>query len=180
MPIPKLLDLEEAAHVSELWQRFGAKVVLVCGCFDLLHPGHIRLLKYARMEGRILIVGINSDRSASKLKGEDRPILSAWVRAEILAGLDAVTHVVVFDDPHPGRVLAALRPDVYVKGADYRETTLPELLDQSHIPKIVYAPYHTDFSTTALLKHIDRNQNRISPHLPWPQPYTEDSTDAGV
>ena len=119
MPVPKLAaDL--AALVSALAPRraAGARVVFTNGCFDLLHPGHVRYLAAARALGDVLVVGLNGDASVRRLKGPGRPILRAEERAEVLAGLAAVDHVIVFDEDTPRALVAALGPDVLVKGAD--------------------------------------------------------------
>jgi D-beta-D-heptose 7-phosphate kinase/D-beta-D-heptose 1-phosphate adenosyltransferase len=94
-------------------------VVFTNGCFDLLHPGHVRYLAAARACGDVLVVGINSDVSVRRLKGPGRPVLAAGERAEVLTGLAAVDHVIVFDDDTPRALIVALAPDVLVKGADW-------------------------------------------------------------
>jgi rfaE bifunctional protein nucleotidyltransferase chain/domain len=100
----------------------GARVVFTNGCFDLLHPGHVRYLEAARALGDLLVVGLNGDASVRHLKGPGRPVLVAAERAEVLAGLAAVDHVIVFDADTPRDLIVALGPDVLVKGADW----LPE------------------------------------------------------
>jgi rfaE bifunctional protein nucleotidyltransferase chain/domain len=97
----------------------GARLVFTNGCFDLLHPGHVRYLEAARALGDLLVVGVNDDASVRRLKGPGRPILLLTERAEVLAGLTAVDHVVVFTEDTPLRVIEALQPDVLVKGADW-------------------------------------------------------------
>jgi D-beta-D-heptose 7-phosphate kinase/D-beta-D-heptose 1-phosphate adenosyltransferase len=97
----------------------GDRVVFTNGCFDLLHPGHVRYLAAARALGDVLVVGLNDDASVRRLKGPGRPILRAAERAEILAALAAVDHVVVFAEDTPRALVAALEPDVLVKGADW-------------------------------------------------------------
>jgi rfaE bifunctional protein nucleotidyltransferase chain/domain len=97
----------------------GARLVFTNGCFDLLHPGHVRYLAAARALGDLLVVGLNDDRSVRRLKGAGRPILRLDERAEVLAGLAAVDHVVAFSEDTPLRVIEALEPDVLVKGADW-------------------------------------------------------------
>lgn len=96
------------------------------GCFDLLHVGHIRYLECARQQGSVLVVGVNSDRAVSKLKGDGRPLLSEQHRAELLAALESVDYVVIFDELTAKEVLRDLRPDVHSKGTDYTEATVPE------------------------------------------------------
>jgi D-beta-D-heptose 7-phosphate kinase/D-beta-D-heptose 1-phosphate adenosyltransferase len=97
----------------------GARVVFTNGCFDLLHPGHVRYLAAAKALGDILVVGLNGDASVSRLKGPGRPVLRAAERAEVLGGLAAVDHIVMFDEDTPRALIAALGPDVLVKGADW-------------------------------------------------------------
>ena len=96
------------------------------GCFDTLHVGHIRYLEGARQEGDILVVGLNSDSSASELKGPGRPILDENARAQLVAALRAVDYVVLFSEPNVESLLEALRPDVHAKGTDYTAETVPE------------------------------------------------------
>ena len=100
-------------------RRDGKKVVFTNGCFDLLHPGHVRYLAAARARGDLLVVGVNSDRSVRALKGPGRPVQNEDARAEVLAALESVDHVVIFDAPTPIEVIVALRPDVLAKGADW-------------------------------------------------------------
>lgn len=97
----------------------GERVVFTNGCFDLLHPGHVRYLEAARALGDLLVVGLNSDRSVTTSKGAGRPILRAAERAEVLAALAAVDHVIVFDQDTPRDLIAAVLPDVLAKGADW-------------------------------------------------------------
>jgi D-beta-D-heptose 7-phosphate kinase/D-beta-D-heptose 1-phosphate adenosyltransferase len=97
----------------------GRRVVFTNGCFDLLHPGHVRYLAAARALGDVLVVGLNDDASVHRLKGAGRPVLTVAERAEVLSALAAVDHVVVFADDTPRAVIAALKPDILVKGADW-------------------------------------------------------------
>ena len=96
------------------------------GCFDLLHVGHVRYLQGAREQGDVLVVGVNSDRAVTALKGEGRPLLPAEARAELVAALESVDYVVVFDDVTAESLLRDLRPHVHCKGTDYTEETVPE------------------------------------------------------
>jgi len=104
----------------------GARIVLANGCFDVLHAGHVRYLQGARALGDLLIVGINSDAEVARLKGEGRPILAERDRAELVASLEAVDLVTIFDEPTVTELLLAIRPDVHAKGTDYTEETVPE------------------------------------------------------
>lgn len=104
----------------------GKKIVTTNGCFDLLHVGHIRYLKAARELGDVLIVGLNSDASVRKLKGPERPVNSEDDRAEILASLDCVDYVSIFDENTADEFLKLIKPNIYVKGGDYAPRDLPE------------------------------------------------------
>ncbi|HUM02234.1 MAG TPA: D-glycero-beta-D-manno-heptose 1-phosphate adenylyltransferase [Thermoanaerobaculia bacterium] len=123
-PEEKLLGRAHLAAVCATLRRAHRRVVFTNGCFDLLHPGHIRLLSEARKLGDFLVVGLNSDASVRTLKGAGRPILGEHDRAQVLGGLDAVDFVVLFEEETPERLIEALRPDVLVKGGDYTETTV--------------------------------------------------------
>src|SRR6202171_3672630 len=115
----RILTVEEAVARFGPEKRVGQRIVFTNGCFDLLHPGHIRSLEQARVLGDVLIVGLNSDASVRQLKGEGRPVIPERERAEILAALESVDAVVIFDDLTPREVIARLLPDVLVKGGDW-------------------------------------------------------------
>ncbi|MFI9009311.1 D-glycero-beta-D-manno-heptose 1-phosphate adenylyltransferase [Actinosynnema sp. NPDC053489] len=130
----------------------GGVVVATGGCFDLLHAGHVRTLRAARSLGDCLVVCLNSDASVRRLKGPDRPVTEEQDRVEVLRALDCVDDVVVFEDDTPERVLAALRPDVWVKGGDYTVESLPEAeLVKGWGGRTVVVPYHRGRSTTEML-----------------------------
>ena len=122
----KILTLEPLVSRLAEHKGRGESVVLANGCFDVLHVGHARYLQGARREGDVLVVGINSDQSLGLLKGAGRPILSAAARARLVAGLAAVSYVVIFNEPDVTRLLSVLRPDVHAKGTDYTIETVPE------------------------------------------------------
>jgi D-beta-D-heptose 7-phosphate kinase/D-beta-D-heptose 1-phosphate adenosyltransferase len=117
-------ELTTLLHERRAWKAAGRAVVFTNGCFDLLHPGHVALLEKARAEGDVLVVGLNSDASVTRLKGAGRPIVPAAERAEVLCALEAVTRVVVYEDDTPQAVIAALLPDVLVKGADWAKDAI--------------------------------------------------------
>ncbi len=117
---------EEAGALAARLRAAGRRVVLANGCFDLLHVGHVRYLAAARALGDVLFVGINSDAAVARLKGPGRPLLPAAERAEILTGLRAVDHVVVFDEDTADRLVSLVRPAVHAKGTDYTDASVPE------------------------------------------------------
>src|SRR5262249_51126916 len=119
----KMISLDHLHARASAWRSAGQRIVFTNGCFDLLHVGHITLLEHARREGDRLVVAINSDASVSDLKGPTRPIVGERERASILAALAVVDAVIIFDDPTPLRIIEAVRPDVIVKGGDYKEDT---------------------------------------------------------
>lgn len=104
----------------------GARIVLANGCFDVLHAGHVRYLQGARALGDVLVVGINSDPQVARLKGEGRPLLPERERAELVASLEVVDLVTIFNEPTVTELLLAIRPDIHAKGTDYTEETVPE------------------------------------------------------
>jgi rfaE bifunctional protein nucleotidyltransferase chain/domain len=133
----------------------GGTVVATGGCFDLLHTGHLATLRAARALGDCLVVCMNSDRSVSERKGPDRPVTPQADRARLLAALDCVDAVAVFDEPTPEAVLSWLRPDIWVKGGDYSESDLPEAdLVRRWGGQTVIVPYLPGRSTTATIARL--------------------------
>lgn len=152
LPGPKVLGWGEAVTLRTEWRKAGLRVVFTNGCFDLLHVGHVELLDQARREGDRLIVGINSDGSVQGLKGPTRPVVAERARARVLAGLEAVDAVVIFDEATPLRLIEALRPEVLVKGGDYAGEEIvggPEV--RSWGGRVVFVPFVEGFSTTNLI-----------------------------
>ncbi|GEM_PF-174197 len=125
-PASKILNWERARRWVETQRARGRRIVLANGCFDLLHGGHVSYLEAARAEGDALLVGVNSDASERRIKGPGRPILHARQRAELVAGMEAVDAVVIFDEPTCEQLLREFRPDVHAKGTDYTTETVPE------------------------------------------------------
>ncbi len=133
----------------------GKTVVFTNGVFDLLHPGHLRYLQHARSLGDALIVGINSDRSTRAIKGGGRPITPDAERAELIGALACVDAVVVFDEDTPHAAIAALQPDVLVKGADWADDAIVGRdLVQARGGKVVRVPIEPGYSTTAMIRRI--------------------------
>lgn len=129
MRLGHIADLATARRLSQGSRAAGRKVVLANGCFDVLHLGHVRYLEGAKAEGgpeALLVVGVNGDGSVRALKGPGRPFLPAADRAELVAALEAVDLVVVFDEPSVTSLIEVLRPDLHCKGTDYTEEKVPE------------------------------------------------------
>jgi D-beta-D-heptose 7-phosphate kinase/D-beta-D-heptose 1-phosphate adenosyltransferase len=146
-----------AASLAEDHRRSGKRVVFTNGVFDLLHPGHLRYLRRARALGDLLIVGVNSDRSVVANKGPGRPITGEAERAEIVAALDCVDVVVVFDQDTPRDIIALLQPDVLVKGADWPEDAIVGRdIVESRRGVVVRVPVEPGHSTTAIVQKIRR------------------------
>jgi rfaE bifunctional protein nucleotidyltransferase chain/domain len=115
----KILDREELRRACSVWSFKNKKVVFTNGCFDILHLGHVEYLAKAAMLGDILLIGINSDSSVHRLKGNSRPINDEHSRSMVLASLEFVTHVVLFDEETPYELIKTIQPDILVKGKDY-------------------------------------------------------------
>jgi D-glycero-beta-D-manno-heptose 1-phosphate adenylyltransferase len=157
-----VLTLEEAILRFDRKKRNGGRVVFTNGCFDLLHPGHIRSLELARELGDALIVGLNGDASVRRLKGEGRPVLPERERAEILSSLECVDAVVIFDDLTPREVIASLLPDVLVKGGDWPGDRIVGREEvEAAGGRVVSIPVVPGYSTTAILQKI-RERARAS------------------
>jgi D-beta-D-heptose 7-phosphate kinase/D-beta-D-heptose 1-phosphate adenosyltransferase len=135
--------------------RGSRRIVFTNGCFDLLHPGHIRLLEEARSLGDVLVVGLNSDASVRRVKGDSRPLIPEMERAEILAALAGVDFVVLFGEETPREIIARLLPDVLVKGADWGAN---EIVGRAEVEgaggKVVSIPLQPGYSTTSILRKI--------------------------
>ena len=130
-------------------------VVFTNGCFDILHAGHVRYLNAAKELGDILIIGLNSDSSVSALKGPTRPVNSEDDRAEVIAGLGAVDHVVIFNDSTAERLVTLIKPEIYVKGGDYTVDKLPEAqIAAAYGGKTVLIPEVPGRSSSNIIKKI--------------------------
>jgi D-beta-D-heptose 7-phosphate kinase/D-beta-D-heptose 1-phosphate adenosyltransferase len=137
------------------WRAERRRIVFTNGCFDILHHGHISYLNRAKAMGDVLIVGLNSDASVRGLKGPTRPVNPEADRAAVLAALSAVDLVLPFEEPTPAALIARIRPDLYVKGGDYRLETLPEApLVQALGGEVKLLPFLDDRSTTGIIERI--------------------------
>jgi D-glycero-beta-D-manno-heptose 1-phosphate adenylyltransferase len=156
--IQKCVDLPALLALREGYRQARRTVVWTNGCFDLLHAGHLRSLLAARAFGDVLIVGLNSDQSVRQLKGPSRPILPQADRAELLAALECVDHVLLFDDLVPTPVLEQLRPDVHCKGADYAPPhgkPIPEqAIVEAYGGRVAFLPLLPGMSTSELIRRI--------------------------
>lgn len=153
----KVVPLERLASALAPRRNAGERVVLTNGAFDLLHAGHLRSLEEARARGDLLVVGINSDLSVRASKAPGRPIVPERERAALVAGLACVDFVTIFDEPTAERLAEIVRPDVYVKGADYRVKALPERpVVEAHGGEVVLVELAPGLSTTNLVDEIVR------------------------
>ena len=152
-----IFDLDEASRWREALRARGRRVAFTNGVFDLLHAGHVAYLAWAREQGDALVLGLNTDASVRALKGPERPLVPFADRAAVLAGLRSVDAVVGFSERTPEVLLAALRPDVHVKSAQYRIEDLPErIVVVQHGGEIRLAPHVAGKSTTDIVAEIRR------------------------
>ena len=150
-----VLSREELIKIVAGARSAGSRIVLANGCFDVLHVGHIRYLAGARELGDLLIVGVNSDQQVAIQKGAGRPIMPALERAELLAALESVSYVTVFDEPTVEALLLALKPDVHAKGTDYTVNTVPEReVVKSYGGQIAIVGDSKDHSTSEILSRM--------------------------
>lgn len=151
----RIVSQEELLQLVGREVRGSRRIVFTNGCFDLLHPGHVRLLEEARSRGDELVVGLNSDVSVRRVKGDSRPLIPQRERAEILAALAAVDFVVIFSEATPRELIARLLPDVLVKGADWGAD---EIVGRTEVEraggKVVSIPLLPGYSTTGILQKI--------------------------
>jgi len=136
------------------WRRAGKTVVFTNGCYDILHPGHIRLLESARSLGDILILALNTDASVQRLKGPTRPLVSQDERAELAAALQAVDAVTFFDEDTPRELIAAVLPDVLIKGADWAHFIAGREEVEAAGGKVLALPLEPGYSTTGILEEV--------------------------
>jgi D-beta-D-heptose 7-phosphate kinase/D-beta-D-heptose 1-phosphate adenosyltransferase len=156
----KIVDRKALIAARQRLRDHGRRVVFTNGCFDLLHPGHVHYLTEARALGDALIVALNSDASVRRLKGEGRPILNETERAEVMAALAAVDWVTVFDEDTPRQLIAALLPDVLVKGGDW---PIEQIVGREEVEaaggRVLSLPYREGCSTTDIIERIRSRQS---------------------
>ena len=150
-----LIDKEFGKQLVEILKSQNKKVVFTNGCFDILHVGHLRYLNEAKKQGDVLIIGVNSDASVKRLKGETRPINNQFDRAEMLSGLKAVDYTVIFEEDTPEELIATLKPSIHVKGGDYQKEDLPETkIVESYGGEVRILSFVEGKSTTNIVKKI--------------------------
>lgn len=149
--IAKIVSRKELIGIVRKLQTEGKRVVFTNGCFDILHVGHIDLLEKAKSYGDCLVVGLNSDSSVKKIKGKGRPILPERDRARLVAALQVVDFVVFFDEETPYEILKEIKPDILVKGGDYRHE---EIVGHDFIPVVKIVPLTKEKSTTKIIAKI--------------------------
>jgi len=151
----KIVSQEELVQLAARERRGGHRVVFTNGCFDLIHPGHVRCLAEARALGDLLIVAVNSDRSVRGNKGPERPLVAEQDRAEVLAGLASVDYVAIFDEPTPRELIARVLPNILVKGADW---PLAQVAGREEVEagggRVVSIPLAPGYSTTKIVERI--------------------------
>ena len=153
----KIVDAEAAVEATRARRRRGERLVFTNGCFDILHPGHVRYLEQARELGEMLLVGLNSDGSVRGLKGPDRPILAQEERATVLAALESVDYVVVFGEETPLRLIQQVVPDVLVKGGDW---DVAQIVGRDVVEtaggRVLSIPFVAGHSTTGIIERIEQ------------------------
>jgi len=150
-----VLARKELVDVVAAARETGVRVIFANGCFDVLHVGHIRYLAGARALGDILVVGVNSDEQVAVQKGPGRPIMPDVERAELIASLESVNYVTIFDEPTVENLLLALKPDVHAKGTDYTVDTVPECeVVKSYGGQVAIVGDPKDHSTSEILKRL--------------------------
>ncbi len=152
---PKIKEIDELKEIVSKAKRDGKKAVFTNGCFDVLHCGHLHLLSEAKKLGDLLIVALNSDRSVRKIKGESRPVFSEGERARLIAALEMVDYVTLFEEPDPGKLIEKLRPNVLVKGGDWdkKEIVGADVVEGDG-GKVVVIPYLEGYSTSRIIERM--------------------------
>jgi rfaE bifunctional protein nucleotidyltransferase chain/domain len=150
----KFYSREQLVGARAVWKSQGKVVVFTNGCYDILHPGHIRLLESARSLGGVLILALNTDASVQRLKGPKRPLLPERERALLAAGLEAVDAVTLFDEDTPRELIAAVLPDILVKGADWSHWIAGREEVEAAGGKVLTLPLEPGYSTTGIVEEI--------------------------
>lgn len=147
----KILTLEKLKNFLKKAKKEGKKIVFTNGCFDILHSGHVRIIEFAKSQGDLLILGLNSDASVKRLKGPSRPVNKQNDRAIVVSALAAVDGVVLFKEDTPLNLIKIIKPDILVKGADY---TTDNVVGREYAGKVVLCPLVKGKSTTNIIKKV--------------------------
>jgi rfaE bifunctional protein nucleotidyltransferase chain/domain len=150
----RLYSLDELLAARAEWKRAGKTVVFTNGCYDILHPGHIRLLESARSLGDVLILALNTDAGVQRLKGPSRPLIPQHLRAEMAAALEAVDAVTFFDEDTPRELIAAVLPDVLIKGADWTHFIAGREEVEASGGQVLTVPLEPGYSTTNIVDEV--------------------------
>ena len=151
----KLKSLDELTSIAAAARAKGQIVVFTNGCFDLLHRGHVHTLRQAKAAGDLLIVAINSDRSVKSIKAPQRPILPETDRLELIAAMEMVDYVILFDEPDPYKLIAAIKPQVLAKGGDWsNEKIIGADIVEASGGRVAVIPYLKGFSTSEIIERI--------------------------
>ena len=151
----KVKKLDELKAVRAALRSAGKQVVFTNGCFDIIHVGHVRLLREAKQQGDALVVAINSDSSVRALKGSERPYVPEDERAEVVAGLESVDYVIIFNELDPLQIIIELQPDVLVKGGDWTvDTIVGRDVVEGSGGKVISLPFVEGLSTTNIIQRI--------------------------
>jgi rfaE bifunctional protein nucleotidyltransferase chain/domain len=146
--------LKKSADLKKIISGLKAKgetIVFTNGCFDLLHPGHVKILREAKNKGNILVVGLNSDSSIKRLKGEMRPILNEKARVALLSAISYVDYIVIFNEDTPHKLIKSLKPDILVKGEDWK---VNKIVGRKFVQKVFRVKFYPGYSTTSIIKKI--------------------------
>ena len=151
----KLKSVGELSEIAAQARAKGKTVVFTNGCFDLLHRGHVHMLREAKGQGDLLIVAMNSDSSVKAIKGPSRPIMPESDRVELIAAMEMVDYVVVYDEPDPYNLIAAIKPNVLAKGGDWSsDKIIGADIVERHGGRVAVIPYLEGFSTTEIIERI--------------------------
>ena len=147
----KLKNLPALKKIIHKLKKQGKTIVFTNGCFDIIHPGHIKTFQFAKKKGDILVLGLNSDVSVKKIKGKARPILNQRARAQVLCAIDAIDYVTVFNEITPYQLIKVIRPDILLKGSDWKRG---KIIGREFAKKVMRVPLKKGYSTSKIIKKI--------------------------
>ncbi len=147
----KLKSLKTLKKIISYLKEKGEKIVFTNGCFDLIHPGHIKLFQIAKKKGNVLVVGVNSDSSIRKIKGKRRPILEEKARVAILSSIESIDYIILFNEPDPYKVISELKPHYLVKGSDWEKK---DIVGRELVEKVFRVNLVEGYSTSSIIKKI--------------------------